>query len=72
MTHIKYDTSITRAYHRITERRGKHVAIVATARKILLCYSSVLKNRRPYRPFIHGQAFKETPREKRCPLLLIP
>jgi len=62
MTHIKYDTSITRAYHRIVERRGKQVAIVAAARKLLLCCYSVLLNRRPYRPFIHGQAFKESPR----------
>ena len=58
MTHIKYDTAITRAYHRIAEKRGKQVAIVAAARKLLLCCYSVLKTRRPYRPFIHGQAFK--------------
>jgi len=58
MTHIKYDTAITRAIRRIAERRGEQVAIVAAARKILLCCYSVLKNRRPYRPFIHGQAFK--------------
>jgi len=51
MTHIKYDTAITRAYHRIAERRGKQVAIVAAARKLLLYCYSVLKNRRPYRPF---------------------
>ena len=67
MTRIKYDTSITRAYPRIAERRGKHVAIVAAARKILLCCYSVLKNRRPYRFFVHGQAFKETPRESAVP-----
>ena len=64
MTHIKYDTAITRAYHRIAERRGKQVAIVAAARRLLLCYYSVLKNRRPCRPFVHGRAFKETPRER--------
>ena len=58
MTHIKYDTSITRTYHRIAERRGRQVAIVAAARKLLLSCYSVLKNRRPYRPFIHVQAFK--------------
>jgi len=51
MTHIKYDTAITRAYHRIAERRGRQVAIVATARKLLLCCYSVLKHKRPYRPF---------------------
>lgn len=51
MTHIKYDTSITSAYHRIAERRGKQVAVVAAARRLLLCCYSVLKNKRPYRPF---------------------
>jgi len=61
-TAIKHDTSITRAYHRIAERRGRQVAIVAAARRLLLCCYSVFKNRRPYRPFIHGQAFKGSPR----------
>ena len=50
-THIKYDTAITGAYHRIAERRGRKVASVATARRLLLCCYSVLKNRKPYRPF---------------------
>jgi len=59
MTHVKYDTAITRAY-RIAERRGK-VALVAAARRLLLCCYSVLKNRRPYRPFVHGQAFNNSP-----------
>ena len=49
--HLKYDTSITRAYHRIAERRGKQVARVAVARKLLMCCWSVLRNRREYRPF---------------------
>jgi len=57
MTHIRYDTSITRAYHRIAEKRGSQVAIVATAPRLLLCCYMVLKDTRPYRPF-HGQAFK--------------
>jgi len=49
MTHIhKYDTSITRAYHRIAERRGKQVATVAAARRLLMCCWSVLKNKHPY------------------------
>ena len=53
MTHVhKYDTAITRAYHRIAERRGRQVATVAAARKLLMCCFSVLKNRRPY----HDQA----------------
>ena len=38
MTHVhKYDTAITKAYHRIAERRGKQVATIAAARKLLSC-----------------------------------
>jgi transposase len=49
MTHVhKYDTAITKAYHRIAERRGKQVATVAAARKLLMCCYAVLKNRHPY------------------------
>ncbi|MEM3718504.1 MAG: transposase [Candidatus Bathyarchaeia archaeon] len=58
MTHVKYDTSITRSYHRIAERRGRKTAIVATARRLLLSCYKVLKSRRPFRPF-DGQAFNE-------------
>jgi transposase len=47
-THIKYDTAITRAYHRIAERGSRKVALVATARRLLPCRYSVLKNRKPY------------------------
>jgi len=48
-THVhKYDTSITRAYNRIAERKGKKIAMVAAARKLLMCSFSVLKNKRPY------------------------
>jgi len=56
LTHVKYDTAITRAYHRIAERRGRKAALVATARRLLLSCYSVMKNRSPYRPFPHGQA----------------
>ena len=49
MTHVhKYDTSIAQAYHRIAERRGKQVATVAAAGKLLMCCYSVLKNKRSY------------------------
>jgi len=48
-THVhKYDTSVTRVYNRIAERRGKRSAVVAAAHKLLLVCYSVLKNRRPY------------------------
>jgi len=51
LTYLKYDSSITRAYHRIAEKRDRQVAQVAAARRLLLCCYSVLKNKRPYRPF---------------------
>jgi transposase len=47
-THVKYDTSITRAYHAIAERRGTGTAKVAAARRLLMCCHSVLQNRKPY------------------------
>jgi transposase len=48
-THVhKYDTSITRSYNRIAERRGKKIAVVAAARRLLMCSYSVLKNKRSY------------------------
>jgi len=52
LAHIKHDTYYSRFYHRLAQRRGKQVAIVATARKLLLCCYSILKNRKPY----HDQA----------------
>ena len=49
MTHVhKYDTAITRAYHKIAERRGRQVATVAAARRLLLCCYSVLRYKHPY------------------------
>ena len=48
-THLKYDTSITRSYHAIAERKGKSIAKVAAARRLLMCCYSVLRNRQPYR-----------------------
>jgi transposase len=48
-THVhKYDTSITRAYNRIAEKKGKKIATVAAARRLLMCSYSVLKNKKPY------------------------
>ncbi len=46
--HIKYDTSITRAYHAIAQSKGKNVAKVAAARRLLMSCHSVLRNKRPY------------------------
>jgi transposase len=47
-THLKYDTSITRSYHAIAERKGKPIAKVAAARRLLMCCYLVLRNRQPY------------------------
>jgi transposase len=48
-THVhRFDTSISRAYNRIAEKRGKRIALVAAARRLLMCSYSVLKNKRPY------------------------
>jgi transposase len=54
--HFRFDSPVTRAYHRIAERRGKGKATVAAARMLLLVCRSVLKNRRPYYNPVHGQA----------------
>jgi len=52
-THVhKYDTSVTKLYNRVAERRGKRSAVVAAAHKLLLICYSVLKNKRSY----HDQA----------------
>jgi len=47
-THLKYDTGITRSYHAIAQRKGKSVAKVAAARRLLMYCYSVLRNRQPY------------------------
>jgi hypothetical protein len=48
-THVhKYDTSITRAYNRVAEKRGTKIATVAATRRLLMCSYSVLKNKKPF------------------------
>jgi transposase len=48
-THVhKHDTSITRAYGRIAEKRGMKIATVVAARRLLMCSYSALKNKKPY------------------------
>jgi len=48
MVHIRYDTPVTRMYHRVAERRGRKKALVAAGRELLTVVYSVLKNQRPY------------------------
>ena len=56
MVHLRYDTSVTRFYHRVAERRGRKAALVAAARKLVTVCYSVLVNRRPYYNPLHAQA----------------
>jgi len=48
---IKHDTVINRAYHKIAGRKGRKVALVATAHRLALCCYSILKNRSSYMAF---------------------
>jgi transposase len=55
LVHLRYDTPVTRFYHRVAERRGAKTARVAAARKLLTVCWSVLRNRRPYYNLVHAQ-----------------
>jgi len=56
LVHLRYDTPVTRAYHRIAESRDRKTARVAAARMLLeVCYS-VLRYRRPYYNPLYAQA----------------
>jgi hypothetical protein len=62
--HLKYDASITRAYHAIAERKGARIAKVAAARRLLMWCCSVLRSREPYYdPAGHYQASSRSGRE---------
>ena len=56
MVHVRYDTPVTRMYHRVAERRGKKKALIAVGRELLVICYSVLKNQRPYYNPLHTQA----------------
>jgi len=59
MVHLRYDTPLTRFYHRVAEGRDRKAALVAAARKLLTVCYSVLRSQRPYyNPLhpLHGQA----------------
>ncbi|MBD3206368.1 transposase, partial [Candidatus Bathyarchaeota archaeon] len=56
MVHIRYDTPVTRLYHRVAERRGKKKALIAAGRELLTVCYSVLKHQRPYYNPLHTQA----------------
>lgn len=47
--HLSYDTWLTRFFHRVVRRKGKKMAAVATARKLLVAMYWMLKNREEFR-----------------------
>lgn len=55
IVHLRYDTPITRFYHRVAERWGRKAALVATARKLVTVCYSVLVNRKPYYDTLNAQ-----------------
>jgi len=48
IVHVRCDSPVTRFYHRVAERRGWKLVLVAAARKLVTVCYSVLVNRRPY------------------------
>jgi transposase len=56
MTHIRYDTPVTRFYHGVAGRRGRKAAMVAAARKLATVCYSVMVNGRPYWNPLDAQA----------------
>lgn len=59
--HIKYDTSLTRYFHRIEKRKGggkraRRKAAIATARKMLHVIYAMLRDRKPFDPDYLGRA----------------
>ena len=49
--HLKYDTHLTRFYKRIAAKRGKKIAVVATASKMLRVIYQMLINKEEFKPF---------------------
>jgi len=48
-THVhRFDSTVTRMYNRVAQKRGHRVALTAAAHKLLLVCYSVLRNKRPY------------------------
>lgn len=48
-SHLKFDTHISRFFHRLAWRKGKKIAAVAAARKLLVTIYWMLKNREEFR-----------------------
>jgi transposase len=48
-SHLRFDTHISRFFYRLAWRKGKKIAAVAAARKLLVTIYWMLKNREPFR-----------------------
>ena len=52
--HLRYDTKLTRFFHRLARRKGRKVAAVATARKLLKVIYWMLKRKEVFRSNGHA------------------
>jgi transposase len=52
--HIRYDTNLTRFYHRLAERKTGQEAVMAAARKMLKVVYWMLRDMKPYDPWHIG------------------
>jgi transposase len=48
--HLRYETNLSRFYRRLTRKKPKQVAVMATARKMLKVVYWMLRNNEPYHP----------------------
>jgi transposase len=51
LIHIKQDTHLTRFYNKLARKKGKKIAAVATASKMLRVIYQMLKNKEQFKPF---------------------
>lgn len=50
-THVRYDTALTRFYHKIERKHGTTIAVVATASKLLRVIYQMLRTAQRFHPF---------------------
>jgi len=48
--HVRYDSRLSKFYNRLAVKKGKQVAAVATARKMLKAVYWMLKRKEPFHP----------------------
>ena len=51
LIHIRHDTHLTMFYHKLAKKKGKKIAAVATANKLLRVIYQMLKNKEKFKPF---------------------